>query len=58
MNEDNLKSQLESLLLVSAKPLSLRKIAETLKVKTKVAEEVTDQLILEYNHCVRYIYQQ
>ncbi|OGY89359.1 MAG: SMC-Scp complex subunit ScpB [Candidatus Komeilibacteria bacterium RIFCSPLOWO2_01_FULL_45_10] len=49
MNEDNLKSQLESLLLVSAKPLSLRKIAETLKVKTKVAEEVTDQLILEYN---------
>ena len=49
MNEDNLKSQLESLLLVSAKPLSLRKIAETLKVKTKVAEEETDQLILEYN---------
>ena len=49
MNEENLKSQLEILLLVSAKPLSLRKIAETLKVKTKVAEEVTDQLILEYN---------
>lgn len=49
MNEDNLKSKLESLLLVSSKPLSLRKISETLKVKPKAAEEAIDQLIVEYN---------
>ena len=36
---EKIKSQLESLLLVTSKPVSVAKLAEVLKVKPKEAEE-------------------
>ncbi len=46
---DQLKSQLESILLVTSKPISVKKLAEILKVKPKKIEEVLVQLNQEYN---------
>ena len=45
---ENIKSQLESVLLVSSKPLSVKKLAEVLKIKPKEAEETLNQLSQEY----------
>lgn len=46
---EKIKSQLESLLLVTSKPVSVAKLAEVLKVKPKEAEESLKELIGQYN---------
>ena len=46
---NNIKSQLESLLLVTAKPVSIAKLAEVLKAKPKEVEESLNELIGQYN---------
>ncbi|MDP2586415.1 MAG: SMC-Scp complex subunit ScpB [Candidatus Komeilibacteria bacterium] len=45
----NLKSQLESILLVTSKPISQKKLAEVLAVKVKDLEPVIEELTAEYN---------
>jgi segregation and condensation protein B len=45
---DKLKSQLESLLLVSSRPLALKKIAEIIGAKTDEVLELLNQLSREY----------
>ncbi len=45
----SLKSQVESLLFVSPKPLSLKELAALLKAKTKELEEVLTELTADYN---------
>ena len=45
----NIKSQLESLLLVTAKPISVAKLVEVLKAKPKEVEESLKELAGQYN---------
>ena len=44
----NLKSQIESLLFIAAKPLSLKKIGEIMKVNVGEAKAALDELVKEY----------
>lgn len=44
----NLFSQLESLLFISSKPLSVKEIAELLEVKAKEVEETLEQIAHQY----------
>ncbi len=44
----NLKSQIESLLFISAKPMSARQLAGIIKKETKEIEEAGDSLVEEY----------
>ncbi|MFH1454284.1 MAG: SMC-Scp complex subunit ScpB [Armatimonadota bacterium] len=45
---DDPKYIIESLLFISAKPLSLKEIADTAELKIQEAEDVLEELILEY----------
>jgi segregation and condensation protein B len=45
----NLKSTIESLLFVSNKPFSIKKLSQFVKVKEKEIEEKIQELIKEYN---------
>lgn len=45
---NNCKSQLESLLLVSSKPLAIKKIAEITQAKTDEVQELLNQISQEY----------
>lgn len=45
---DNLKSKIESLLFVSAKPLSIKHLVDLLKVDTKEIQKAGDELINDY----------
>lgn len=49
----NLKSQLESILLVTSKPISQKKLAEVLSVKVRELEPVIRELTEEYNQSGR-----
>jgi segregation and condensation protein B len=45
---DNIKSRIESLLFVSAKPMSLKQLAELIEAKTELIAEAGDELVNEY----------
>ena len=44
-----IKSQLESLLLVTSKPISIKKLAETLQVKPKEVEVEIESIAQDFN---------
>ncbi|NLZ74855.1 SMC-Scp complex subunit ScpB [Candidatus Falkowbacteria bacterium] len=46
----SLQSQIESLLFVAIKPLSVKNLADLLKVKTKAVEEALESLSAEYKN--------
>lgn len=46
----SIKSKIESLLFISNKPFSSKKLAEIIEVKEKEAKEALDELYKEYNH--------
>ena len=44
----NIKSQLESLLFISAKPMTIKQLAELTEKSVKEAEAALEELIIEY----------
>jgi len=46
----SIKSKIESLLFISAKPLSIKQLANLLKVDAKKAQTTCDELLLDYKN--------
>lgn len=47
---ENIQSQIESLLFISAKPMSIKQLAEILEIDNKDAAEAGDRLVEEYKN--------
>jgi segregation and condensation protein B len=47
---ENIKSQIESLLFISAKPMSTKQLAEILEIENKQIEQAGDLLVEEYKN--------